>query len=263
VDFLYHPHAELWADHHATTFLSDAARRDYERRRGRWILYDRSASSCALMLWKKWSKNLRQTPQHYPELVRWADRIDSARYDDVNEAVRLEAPALQINLALAMYNGDAFSQHLVWLFRTESIEAVADRPEVQMAFARGRELQMRGEERLSKAIHLIGGIAVFDVDAKDVLVNRYAPFHRYPQARYSAGIIRSPNQIKLTAMRNPWMEFPSAPLGDLCVSLGGGGHQRVGSVMVGDRDPTELLNRLVKMIGAYAEAKKQEDVVAA
>ena len=31
-------------------------------------------------------------------------------------------------------------------------------------------------------------------------------------------------------MRNPWMDFPSVPLGRIFEKVGGGGHQRVGSV---------------------------------
>jgi hypothetical protein len=262
VDFLYHPGAKFWVDHHSTAFLSDETRRDYEERRGSDILYDHSASSCAVLIWKHWGEVLPRPAAHYKTLVEWADRIDSARYESVDEAVGLEAPAMQINLALAMYKGDAFSQHLVWLFRTEPIESVAKRTEVHAAFVRGRHLQRLGQERLGASMRLTAdGIVVFDVDAQEVLVNRYAPFRFFPQARYSVGIVRSPGRSKLTAMRNPWIEFPSAPLGELCVSLGGGGHRRVGSVLVRDKDPAELLSQLVRMISAHEE--KQEDMVAA
>jgi hypothetical protein len=180
----------------------------------------------------------------------------------VDETVALDAPALQIGLALTMYRGDAFSQHLVWLFRTQSLAEVAARPEVQAAFVRGRELRRRGQERLGDAIHLTDNeIAVFDVNADDVLVNRYAPFVFYPNARYSAGIIRAGGKAKITTMRNPWLEFPSAPLGELCVQLGGGGHRRVGSVLLGNRDAAELLNRLLEMIAVHD--KKKEPVAPA
>jgi hypothetical protein len=249
VDFLYHPSAELWVDHHATTFLSDEARCDYEQRRGPDIFYDSSASSCAILLWRRWESTIPHLGSHFDELVRWADRIDSACYDSVDEAIDFMAPALEISLALAMYSGDGFSQHLVWLFRTHSIDTVAARPEVHEAFVLGRHLQKLGRTRLGKAIRLTeDGIAVFDVNAEDVLVNRYAPFHFFPDARYSAGIIRKAGQAKLTAMRNPWIDFRSAPLGDLCEKLGGGGHQRVGSVIVRNGNPEESLSSLLAQI---------------
>lgn len=262
VDFLYHPSAELWVDHHATPFLGDEARSDYDRRRGPDIFYDNTASSCAVLLWRRWKAALPQLGSHFEEIVRWADRIDSACYDSVDEAIYFTAPALQISLALAMYSGDGFSQHVVWLFRTHSINKVAARPEVEAAFMFGRHLQKLGQIRLEKAIRLTeDGIAVFDVNAEDVLVNRYAPFHSFPDARYSAGIIRKAGQAKLTAMRNPWLKFPSAPLGKLCEKLGGGGHQRVGSVIVRDGNPEESLSTLVAQIRAW-EARDQQAAAA-
>jgi nanoRNase/pAp phosphatase (c-di-AMP/oligoRNAs hydrolase) len=38
-------------------------------------------------------------------------------------------------------------------------------------------------------------------------------------------------------MRNPWREFPSVPLGDIFSRFGGGGHQRVGALIL----PTERI----------------------
>jgi hypothetical protein len=257
VDFLYHPAAEFWADHHPTAFLDGDAQRDYEGRRGPDIFYDNSATSCAILIWKYWGRTLPRPAAHYEELVEWADRVDSARYKNVEETVAFDAPALQISLALSMYPGDAFSQHLVWLFRTHSLAEVAARPEVRAGFARGRELRRLGQERLRSAIRLTDNeIAVFDVNTDDVLVNRYAPFVFYPKARYSAGVTRARGEAKITAMRNPWIDFPSAPLGEICVQLGGGGHRRVGSVLVGNRDATELLNRLLEMIAVHEKKKE-------
>ena len=256
VDFLYHPQAELWVDHHRTAFVNPQSRVEYEHRRSPDIFYDSNVSSCAILLWSHWRDELPHMSERFEETVRWADRIDSARYDCVVQALALNAPALQISLALAMHSGDGFSQHLVWLFRTQSLEEVASRPEVQTAFSFGRHLQELGQERLQHAIRLTdNGIAVFDVNGQDVLVNRYAAFHFFPQARYSAGIIRKSNQAKLTVMRNPWLEFPSAPLGDICAELGGGGHQRVGSIIVRDGNPRELLDRVVAEITTWEEQR--------
>src|SRR5438876_6074091 len=43
VDFLYHPHATFWADHHSTTFLSPEAKHDFELKRGPYFVYDDNA----------------------------------------------------------------------------------------------------------------------------------------------------------------------------------------------------------------------------
>ena len=262
VDFLFHPRAVFWADHHVTSFLNDDVLRHYERRRGPDIIYDRAASSCAILLFSRWRAALAGRTKHYRELVTWANRIDSARYDSVTQATGFRAPALQINLALAVVREESFSRNLVRLLRSRSLSEIAARPEVQKAFRKGRELQRRGEQRLRRSIHLTDDekIVVFDVDADNALVNRYAPFHVFPRARYSAGIVRSQGQAKLTTMRNPWMEFSCAPLGEICVELGGGGHQRVGSVLFRDGKPRQALNHVLDNIRAWEQRKRSNGI---
>jgi len=264
LDFLYHPKADFWFDHHATTFVNDRALRDYEFRRGPERVYDRDATSCTLLIWRHWGAKLQEVP-HFEPLVRWADRIDSARYDSVEEAVTLQAPALKINLALGTSDDPTFSQRLVRLFQRYSLAEVADVPEVRAAYESGWKLQQRGLERLKVSLHEgPEGIVMFDVDGNDVMVNRYAPFYLRPGARYSAGVIRRRETAKLTTMRNPWMEFPSAPLGEICAPLGGGGHRRVASIVLRDRDPREVLERLVNAVASWEEdsraAKSQQTV---
>jgi len=249
VDFLYHPSADFWADHHPTAFLTPEARLDYESRHSPDLFYDREATSCALLIWRKWGAELSPLNLHFEELVHWADRVDSARYASVEEAVALELPALQINLALGTAGTEAFSRRLVGLFRELPIEEVNALPEVRNEFEKGWALQQLGMERLAKAVWLTAnGIVAFDVDGRDVKVNRYAPFHFYPDARYSAGIARGTERASITTMRNPWREFPSAPLGEICAKFGGGGHRRVGSIVVKEGDPKIVLAGLLKSI---------------
>ena len=91
-------------------------------------------------------------------------------------------------------------------------------------------------DRFAKGSKVEDGIVVFDVDSSGVIVNRYAPYFFFPDARYSAGIVRSARGATITAMRNPWREFPSVFLGRIFEKFGGGGHQRVGALLLaGDR----------------------------
>jgi hypothetical protein len=100
VDFLYHPDARFWADHHQTAFLDDRVRQHYEERKDPDLIYDARANSCADLL----SDRLAQTFGHRnparADLVEWADKIDSARYRSVDEAIRPSTAALRLNLSL-------------------------------------------------------------------------------------------------------------------------------------------------------------------
>jgi hypothetical protein len=238
VDFLYHPQAVFWADHHGTTFLSDAAKQDFERRRGPWLVYDKQSGSCARLLHNHFARCLGFTDPRYNEMVEWADKIDSARYTSVAEAILGDTSALRIRASLAAGEGREFSKQLVEKLRINTLDQVA---ELSLVKERAREVQSKiaaGLERFASAVKLDEGeIVVFDVTTqKNVMLSRYAPYHFFPEARYSAGVVRSPNSAKITVMRNPWREFPSVDLGKILEKEGGGGHERVASVILsGDR----------------------------
>jgi hypothetical protein len=241
VDFLYHPQPLFWADHHSTTFLSEEAKKDFERRRGPWFVYDNHSGSCACLLHTHFSECFGFTDSRYHDMVEWADKIDSARYASVEEAILGDAPALRIRASLAAANGQEFSKQLVNELRFSTLDSVAELPLVK---ERAEEVQSKiaaGLERFARSSRLDrGDIVAFDVTSeKGVMISRYAPYHFFPEARYSVGVVRSPSGAKITAMRNPWREFPSVHLGTIFEdlgktfeSVGGGGHQRVASVIL-------------------------------
>jgi hypothetical protein len=255
VDFLYHPSADFWADHHGTSFLSEESRADFDQRKGSKIIYDKNASSCAVLLWARLQPALESDTDRYEQLVKWADKIDSARYESVEEAIESNSPALMINVALGSTPGEGFSQNLVRMLKTHTLEELAALPDVRLQFEKTQSLSKRGLERLKKSIHLTdNGVAVFDADATDAIINRYAPFYFFPKARYSAGIVRTEGKAKITTMRNPWLDFPSAPLGEFSSRLGGGGHQRVGSIVLPSEaanKASDLLQNLLKKLSEW------------
>jgi len=252
VDFLYHPQAEFWADHHLTTFLNEDSRKHFEGRQGPNLVYDERAGSCAGLLHEHLSRAFGHRNSRYEEMVRWAEKIDAARYDSVQEAILAPAPALQISTGLALGGAEGYCEDLVRSLRDGTLEQVADLPEVRRRFERAQALLESGLDRFAASARLEGdGIVVFDVDGKGALIRRYAPYYFYPEARYSAGIVRWEGGAKITAMRNPWRQFESVFLGKICEKLGGGGHQRVGSVVLrGDRAAAaaSMLERLLAEI---------------
>jgi hypothetical protein len=260
VDFLYHPDADFWADHHMTTFLTDDVKEQYERRKDRSLIYDSSAGSCAGLLRRHLYDYLSGRRELYEDLVPWAEKTDAARYDSVNEAIFPSAPALRINASLAWHADDEYCNTLVRLLAERPVDEVADLRFVRERYEQLRELTSAGLARFKKVSWLESdGIAVFDVSSAGVFVNRYSPYYFFPDARYSAGIIRWEDGAKVTAMRNPWRDFPSVPLGKICESLGGGGHQRVGSIMLNGeraREATVLLNRLTAGIRKHEQTDR-------
>jgi hypothetical protein len=253
VDFLYHPEAVFWADHHGTTFLNDEVRRDFEQARGPWMVYDDQVGSCAYLLRDHLARCFSFQQTRYDPMVDWADKIDAARYSSVQEAILGDSPALRIRASLATGEGREFSKLLVHELRADTLDSVAKLPLVSDRADQVRAKTVAGLEHFAPSIRLeTGEIAVFDVIADtEVMLSRYAPFHFFPDARYSVGVVRSQDSAKITAMRNPWREFPSVHLGKIFEKTGGGGHQRVASVILsGDRaqQATLILDRIASQI---------------
>lgn len=264
VDFLYHPDAQIWFDHHSTTFLSPALKEDFLDRRSPTLVYEPTFTSCALLLWQH-LEEVRNLGANHFEKVQAADRIDSARYDSPEEAVFSTAPALRINAALAFGKGaEQYSERLVTELRSQSLDEVAESIEVRARYAGFEKLRDRGLQRLREAARLDDeDIVVFDVDGSDVAISRYGSFLFFPQARYSLGLVRHGVRGKITAMRNPWLDFPSVPLGEIFSKFGGGGHQRVAStrIQAGAVNEASLLLESIRLAIREAMEAQPEEIV--
>jgi hypothetical protein len=234
VDFLYHPSADFWADHHPTSMLSKEAEADYQRRRAEFPLYfDKQAGSCANLLYRYLGESLAGKP-HIREMVGWAEKIDSARYASVEEALLGDAPALKINRSILFEPGAEYARFLCKELRNQPLDRVAALNEVK---TRQDEVERRiraGLKQVEQRIRMEpGAVATFEAEqGKDEMINRYSPYYFAPDARYSVGIIHSEEGTAITAMRNPWREFPSVGLGRIFEQFGGGGHHRVGSIFI-------------------------------
>jgi len=266
VDYPFHPNAAFWADHHQSAFLTPHAEDLFRARNNEFplcdtraenypiLLYDSHADSCSTLLWRRLARFFVQKP-HYAELVEWAARIDSARYVSVDEAIFGNHPALQISTSLAVSETD-YPEKLVRWLREHGVGEVAALPDVQSNFSKTHALTKAGLERFSQSARITNDqIVLFDVDCKGVLVNRYAPFYEtsFRDARYSVGITRG-TELVIRAMRNPWREFQSVPLGRIFATIGGGGHERVGSYIVPARrtgEAKQIVEQIVHAIRSY------------
>jgi hypothetical protein len=265
VDFLYHPQAWFWVDHHLTSFMNDAVRENFEQRRLHVpLLYDNRSGSSALLLWNHFAKFLSERDR-YKEMVDWAEKIDSAAYASVDEAVLGEAPALRINFSLMAKDANTreYCNFLIKELRSKrTLADVADSYEVRMKYVQVQILNRRGLEYLRSRLTTIGEIVAFDVETdENVMISRYAPYYFFPNASYSIGVTRYRDGAKITAMRNPWRNFESVPLGTIFARYGGGGHQRVASVFLsGERanDVERIADQLLSEIRSYEGVRSKE-----
>ena len=251
VDFPYHTSAKFWADHHQTSMLSRAAEADFRRRRGKaCLLFDDRARSCASLLFRHLRGFLADKP-HFKEMVAWAEKIDSAAYPSVEEAILGDAAALQINrtLLLEHESGPEYARFLLRELRAHDLTYVAGLGEVKWREERVRRSILNGLKRVKAKLRVEpGDVAVFDARQNDdQMISRYAPYYFAPNARYSIAVVHSPDSIRVTAMRNPWRKFRSISLGRAFAKFGGGGHERVGAVHL-PADQSKRVNDVVQSL---------------
>lgn len=130
VDFLYHPDAVFWADHHQTAFLTRELREDFETRPQTDFIYNDEALSCAGLLHDHFAGRFGLRASRYTELARWADKIDAATYDSVEEAIRPTSPALRLGASLTGAPSE-YCEALVAELRKRDIAEVAELPAVR------------------------------------------------------------------------------------------------------------------------------------
>lgn len=267
VDFLYHPQATFWADHHLSTFISENARKDFERRKTAGdLIFDGQAKSCASLLWQHIRSRIPDESS-YEEMVSWAAKIDSASYSSVQEAISGDDAAMRINRSLIAASAPDsrdeldYARFLLKELRSGDMRRVAQLAPVSKRFD---EVQRRIAEGLKRAegevTLLAGGVAIFDVEAKDdEIISRYVPYQFFPEARYSIGVVRSDTGAKITAMRNPWRDFESIPIGKVLEQFGGGGHRRVGAVFIPSEQADQVrvaVDRLLSEMRTHAPAER-------
>jgi hypothetical protein len=124
---------------------------------------------------------------------------------------------------------------------------------------------VRGLQVAEAGTHLQGNVAILRVEERpDSVVSRYAPYVAFPNAYYSVMCSHSAGVTKITAMRNPWIQFDSVPLGPLLAQFGGGGHDRVASVELrsnmGSAD--QVLKYLVVALQSQSAVPQPEGVFA-
>jgi hypothetical protein len=242
VDFLYHHNADLFWDHHDTTFLHNDVEKDYNKRTGRYIKWDPTKESCAELIFETFNK-----PAKHDRIVKWAHIIDGARYKDPDEAVNGFSNHNEMKIALLLSEADDNIQILIIELLRENaegnLEEILNIKPIKNLFDKVFTKYRTGLERILKSVKSIDDIAEFEVEENsETIIPRYAAFLRAPKARYSLGLIRRKNSAKITMMRNPWIEFESVNLGKLSEQFGGGGHHRVGSIVIPNGSYAKIRN---------------------
>ena len=220
-------------DHHRTAFADDADRAHFEARQGNGrFFYDAECSSCTKLIDRVARERLGVSDLGLDELVGWADRIDSARFQSAAEAVDRSNPVMRLVSVVEHYGDDGFLTKLVPELLSRPLAEVAAAPEIAARYRPLGKKHERFVDRVKKSSLRQGRVVFVDL-TEEVLdsVGKFVTYALFPDSVYSVIVGLLKHGPKISVGYNPWSGRPlDTDISSICARYGGGGHPVVGGI---------------------------------
>jgi hypothetical protein len=234
VDFKYSssPKITWWFDHHQSAFLSPADAAHFEQDQSNQKFYDPDFKSCTSFIAMIAEQRFGFDPHPVAELVRWADIVDGAMYDDAKSAVEMQAPAMKLTMAIEASTEHDFVKRLIRLLAYRPLAEILEEPFVAAVVPPLLERHHASIDVLRQRSKEKDGTIFFDITDLDLEgYNKFIPYYLHPDSVYSIGVSKSSFRVKVSVGSNPWSKRePTVNLAKVCERYGGGGHARVGAI---------------------------------
>lgn len=234
VDFKYSssPKITWWFDHHQSAFLSPADAAHFEQDQSNQKFYDPDFKSCTSFIAMIAEQRFGFDPHPVAELVRWADIVDGAMYDDAKSAVEMQAPAMKLTMAIEASTEHDFVKRLIRLLAYRPLAEILEEPFVAAVLPPLLERHHASIDVLRQRSKEKDGTIFFDITDLDLEgYNKFIPYYLHPDSVYSIGVSKSSFRVKVSVGSNPWSKRePTVNLAKVCERYGGGGHARVGAI---------------------------------
>lgn len=234
VDFKYSsdPRLTWWFDHHQSAFLSPEDEAHFRADRSGRKFHDPTFRSCTNFIAEMLQRNFQFDSSRLSELIKWADIIDGAQFENAQTAVELEEPAMKLMMVIEGVRNREMICRLITEFQNRSLGEIMQLGWVQEAFRPLYERHLRSIDIIRRNAHCSDGTIFFDISGHDFEgYNKFIPYYLFPQATYCVGVSLSSFRAKISVGSNPWSPHPRKQnLAALCERHGGGGHPVVGAI---------------------------------
>ncbi|MBS1835030.1 MAG: phosphoesterase [Acidobacteria bacterium] len=235
VDFKYSPNPKLtwWFDHHQSAFLTPEDQRNYEStREGRHLFFDPTYPSCTKFICHVARDKFGYEAPDLEELVRWADIVDSARYESPKAAVELGAAAMKITLVIEGAQGSDLVHHVIRLMQHQTLDEIMRDPRVNELWTPLYERHLKSIDLIRRVATHDKGVVTFDLIGHEVEgYNKFIPYYLYPDSVFVVSVSNQSFRTKVSVGSNPWVPGPlKHNIATICERYGGGGHPRVGAI---------------------------------
>ncbi|MDD5431289.1 MAG: hypothetical protein PHP03_03665 [Candidatus Pacebacteria bacterium] len=234
-DFFYHPDAEIWTDHHQTTFVKKEWQKKFKN--GKLRQWNFKSPSNSEFLINHLRKNLGFKPAPFiKELAEWADIIDSAGYKSVKQVFDLRIPAKQICFAQDEDYSAGFMKFLIKELSQKSMKKVANLPKVKKLVKRYKNKFSSSIKYFKNNFEVIGKTGFLKIEKERLIDYHFISYYFDRNIYFSVDLIKRRGFFKLHADINPWHKPKSYKKIDIGKFMrenyDGGGHAGVGAAMI-------------------------------
>ena len=124
VDFKYatHPNLTWWFDHHQSAFLSPEDAEHFRHDTSGRKMFDPSFRSCTKFIAHIAETKFGYTAPDLEELVKWADIVDGALYENARAAVEMNEPAMKLTLVIEGVKGHRVVEKIIRAMQNQPLE---------------------------------------------------------------------------------------------------------------------------------------------
>jgi hypothetical protein len=234
VDFLYHPKAAWWFDHHPTAFRNEAWRKRFKPSKFHHFGPEYK-SACHLVEAALKADFGWKPPKHFKGLVAWLDIYDGANYRSPGQTFDLRQPGLAIAAFIddkgrkEKYMTDAW---LVGQIVRKPLSVIAKDRKVKSILKAIEKKTEAGLLFYRKNLKVSGDVAFINLGSQNIGQLRFVPFYFHPKLKYAVKLTReSDSHYHLVAGVSPWQRGESKiHIGEMLKKhfKGAGGHKTVG-----------------------------------
>ena len=234
VDFKYatSPKLTWWFDHHQSAFLSATDAEHFRRDASGRKMFDPSYKSCTKFIAQFAERAHGFLPPDLENLVKWADIVDGALYEDARSAVEMHEPAMKLTLVIEGSKGHSLVEKIIRKMQSEPLAAIAADPEIAAEYDRLHGDHLRNIDLIRQKGSCSAGVIFFDLVENGIEgYNKFIPYYLFPESSYTVSVSTSTFRTKVSVGSNPWVREPlKHNLATICERYGGGGHPKVGAI---------------------------------
>lgn len=232
VDFLYHPKAAFWFEHHPTTFKKESWRKGF--RPSKFKTLRAEYASCTHLVYDHLKKNFPwKPPRHLMELVKWLDVIDGANYRSAKQTLEMKEPAIQIgNFIEEKADSLPIASWTIKYLSERPIKDLAKEPRVAKVTKKVKAETKKKIAFYRKNLKIFGEVMFIDLSGEGSgHPARFVSYALHPKLVYTVRISPRNGLYHLNAGVNPWRRKENGfNIGNILKKYGGGGHEGVGGV---------------------------------